>query len=164
MTLKEKIKEDMKEAFKAKDTQTRSTLSMLLAVIQNRELEKRSQLAKKGANESDAAAQSALTDDEVVDAIGTELKRRRESVTTYTEGGRPEMAAQEQAELEVLSRYLPEQLDESAVEAFIDEALASMGAAGPKDIGRVMGAVTPKTKGRFDSARILELVKQRLQA
>jgi uncharacterized protein len=165
MTLKEKIKDDMKAAFKAGDTQARGTLTMLLSVIQNRELEKRTRLMKAGASvESEVAEQSQLTDEEIVDAISSEMKKRRESVATYTDGGRPELAASEQAEIEVLARYLPEQLTEEAVHALIAEAVAQTGAASPKDMGKVMGVISSKIKGRFDGLRASELVKAALGA
>jgi len=165
MTLKEKIKDDMKAAFKAGDSATRSTLTMLLSVIQNRELEKRAKLIKAGkATEADVAEKSLLTDDEVVDAVSSELKKRRESVATYEQGGRPELAAGEQAEAVVLSRYLPEQLDEAAVKKLIADAVVSTGAAGPKDMGRVMSAIAGAIKGRFDGARASALVKEALGA
>ena len=164
MSLKDTIKDDMKAAFKAGDTATRGALSMLLSVIQNRELEKRAKLMKAGATtETEVAAASQLTDEEVIDALSSEIKKRRESVATYEQGGRPELAASEQAEITVFQKYLPEQLSEEAVRALIAEAVAATGAAGPKDIGKVMGAVTPKTKGRFDGARVSELVKAALQ-
>jgi uncharacterized protein YqeY len=145
MTLKERIKEDMKAAFKAGDQSTRGTLSLLLSVIQNRELDKR---AKQGADNAE------LTDEEVVEAISSELKKRREAIATYEEGGRPELAASEQAEAEVLARYLPEQLSEAQVKALIAEA--------KEDMGKVMGAIAPRIKGRFDGSRASVLVKEAL--
>ena len=153
----------MKTAFKAGDAATRSTLTMLLSVIQNRELEKRAKLIKAGAaTEADVAERSSLTDEEVVDAVSSELKKRRESVATYEHAGRPELAAGEQAEVIVLSRYLPEQLDEDAVRKLIADAVKSTGAAGLKEMGKVMGAIAGAIKGRFDGARASALVKEAL--
>lgn len=164
MSLKDTIKDDMKAAFKAGDSASRGALTMLLSVIQNRELDKRAKLMKAGATaEADVAQQSLLTDEEVIDAVSSEIKKRRESASTYEQGGRPELAAAEQAEIAVFQKYLPEQLSEDAVRALIAEAIAATGAAGPKDMGKVMGAVTPKTKGRFEGAKVNELVKAALQ-
>ncbi len=155
----------MKVAFKAGDTAIRSTLVMMLAVIQNRELEKRAKLMKGGAtSEADVAAQSLLSDEETIDAISSELKKRRDSATQYEAAGRPELAAQERSEADILMKYMPEQLSEDAVKTLITEAIAATGAAGIKDMGRVMGAVAPKTKGKFDGARVNELVKEALSA
>ncbi len=165
MSLKDTIKEDMKTAFKAGDSATRSTLTMLLSVIQNRELDKRAKLMKAGATaEAEVASKALLTDEEVIDAVGTEIKKRRDAVAQYESAGRAELAAGEAAEIPVLMKYLPEQLTEAAVKALIAEAIASTGAAGPKDLGRVMGAVSPKTKGKFDGTRVSQLVKEALGA
>jgi uncharacterized protein YqeY len=153
MTLKDTIKDDMKTAFKAGDSAKRGTLSMLLSVIQNREIEKRTK-----------SGESELSDEEIVSAISTEIKKRREAATQYEAGGRAESAASEQAEIAVLSVYLPEQLSEDAVKTLIAEAIASTGAAGPKDMGKVMGAVSPKIKGKFDGARASAMVKESLGA
>lgn len=165
MTLKETLKDDMKAAFKAGDTVTRSTLTMLLSVIQNRELEKRAKLMKAGAtSEAEVTEQSALTDEEVIEAISSEMKKRRDSASQFEAAGRPELATGEKAEADVLMKYMPEQLTEDAVKALIAEAIASTGAAGVADMGRVMGAVAPKTKGKFDGARVNQLVKEALAA
>lgn len=161
--LKDTIKEDMKAAFKAGNQQARTTLSMLLSSIQNRELEKRAKLIKAGtASEADVTEKSQLTDDEVLDAVMTEIKRRKESATTYEQGGRPELAATELAEAEVFSKYLPEQVTEDAVRQLITEAIASTGASALSDMGKVMGVIAPKLKGRFDGARANALVKEAL--
>lgn len=164
MTLKEQIKDDMKAAFKAGDQGTRGALTMLLSVIQNRELEKRAKLMKSGtASEADVAAKSELTDEEVVDAVASEVKKRRESITTYEQGGRPELAESERAEAAVLSRYLPEQLSEVAVKQLIADAVKATGASAG-DMGKVMGKIAPAIKGRFDGARANALVKEALGA
>ena len=153
MSLKDTIKEDMKTAFKAGDTTTRGTLSLLLSVVQNRELEKR---AKSGETE--------LTDDEVISAISSELKKRKDAIGQYEAAGRPELAASEKAEADILMKYMPEQLTEDAVKALIAEAIASTGAASAKEMGKVMGQITPKIKGKFDGGRASELVKAALGA
>jgi uncharacterized protein YqeY len=163
MSLKDTIKEDMKTAFKAGDTVTRGTLTMLLSVIQNRELDKRAKLMKAGAaTEADVAAQSLLTDEEVTDAIGTEIKKRKDAASQYEAAGRAELSASETAEAGILMKYMPEQLTEDAVKALIAQAIADTKAAGPKDMGKVMGAVAPKTKGKFDGSRLNALVKEAL--
>lgn len=163
MSLKDTIKDDMKVAFKAGDTATRSTLTMLLSAIQNRELEKRAKLMKGGAvTETEVAEKSLLTDEETIDAIGSEVKKRRDAVTQYEAAGRPELAAGEKAEADVLMKYMPEQLADDAVKALITDAIASTGAAGAKDMGKVMGAVAPKVKGKFDGSRLNQLVKEAL--
>jgi len=153
MTLKERIKDDMKAAFKAGDQVTRGTLTMVLSVIQNREIEKR---AKSG--------EAELTDEEVIAAISTEIKRRREAAAQYEAAGQAATAAAELNEAAVMQKYLPEQLSEDEVKKLIADAVASTGAAGPKDMGKVMGAISARLKGRFDGARASALVKEALGA
>ena len=160
--LKDTIREDMKAAMKAGDTVTKGAVSMLLAAVKNRELDKRGRLAKAGTAEAELDVASALTDEEVIEVLGTEIKKRKESIATYEAAGRAELAAGEKAELAVLSKYLPEQMAEDAVVRLIAEAKAATGATGPKEMGKVMGAVAPKVKGRFDGSRLAELVKQAL--
>lgn len=152
----------MKAAMKAGDSATKTTISMLLAAIQNRELEKRGRLSKSDMPTSELDAASALTDEEVVQVLGTEIKKRKESITTYEAAGRAELAAGEKQELAVLAKYLPEQMGEDQVRELIRQAVGQTGAASPKDMGKVMAAIAPKTKGRFDGARLAELVKQAL--
>lgn len=151
--LKDRIKDDMKAAFKAGDQATRGTLSLLLSVIQNREIEKRT-----------TGGEPELTDEEVISAISSEIKKRKDAVAQYTAAGRTDTAAGEQAEMEILMRYMPEQMSEDEVKKLITDAIAATGAATAKDLGKVMGTVTPKTKGRFDGARISVLVKEALGA
>lgn len=161
--LKDTIKDDMKTAFKAGDTVTRGTLTMLLSVIQNRELDKRAKLMKSGAaTEAEVSEKSQLTDEEVVEAIGTEIKKRKDAASQYEAAGRAELAAGELAEAAILMKYMPEQMSESSVKELIAQAIAETGAAGAKDMGRVMGAVAPKTKGKFDGSRLNALVKEAL--
>lgn len=165
MSLKDTIKEDMKTAFKAGDTATRGTLTMLLSVIQNREIEKRAKLMKAGAvTEADVADKSLLTDEEVTDAISTEIKKRKDAAAQYEAAGRAELSVAETAEAAILMKYMPEQLSVDAVKALITQAIADTGAAGAKDMGRVMAAVAPKTKGKFDGSRLSALVKEALSA
>ncbi len=155
MPLKDTIKDDMKAAFKAGDSATRSTLTMLLSVIQNRELDKRA----KG-------KEPVLTDEEVIEAISSEIKKRKDSAAQYEAAGRSELAAKESAEIPVLMKYMPEQLTEDAVRQLITEAIAAIHSTGSgpsaKDLGKVMGAVTKNTKGKFDGARVNQLVKEAL--
>ena len=164
MSLKETIREDLKTAMKAGEREVKSTIAMLLSSIKNRELEKRGKLAKEGAADSDLDEQSALTDEEIIQVVTTELKKRRESITTYEAAGRTELAEGEKREAETLTKYLPEQMDEEAVVVLIKEAIEQTGASSPADMGKVMGPVSQKTKGRFDGKRLSEMVKEQLGA
>jgi len=101
-------------------------------------------------------------DDEVAAVIAREVKTRRESVEAFTKGGRPDLADKESAEIAILSEFLPQQLSDPELEALVAEAVGATGAAGPKDMGKVMGWLSPKTRGRADGRRVSELVTARL--
>lgn len=103
-----------------------------------------------------------LSDDEVVGVLTREVKTRRESVEAFRKGGRDDLAAKEEAEIGVLQGYLPEQLDDAALETLVHEAIAATGATSARDLGKVMGWLSPKTRGRADGRRVSELVARAL--
>jgi len=103
-----------------------------------------------------------FSDDEVAGVIAREVKTRRESVDAFTKGGRPDLADKESAEIAILAEYLPQQLSDDEIRTLVDEAVGATGAAGPKDMGKVMGWLSPKTRGRADGRRVSELVNARL--
>lgn len=102
------------------------------------------------------------TDDDVVAILTREVKTRRESVEAFRKGGREDLAAKEEAEIAILSEYLPEQLDDDAIRSLVDEAIAATGASSARDLGKVMGWLSPRTRGRADGRRVSELVAQAL--
>ena len=103
-----------------------------------------------------------VTDEEVEAVLSRQVKTRRESITAFRDAGRDDLAAKEQAEIDVLQPYLPEQLGEDEVRALVDEVIASTGASSPKDMGRVMGALMPKVKGRADGKLVSGIVNAEL--
>jgi len=103
-----------------------------------------------------------FSDDEVAAVIAREVKTRRESVEAFTKGGRADLADKESAEIAILADYLPQQLSDDEIRALVDEAVGATGAAGPKDMGKVMGWLSPRTRGRADGRRVSELVNARL--
>jgi uncharacterized protein YqeY len=103
-----------------------------------------------------------LGDDDVAAVVTREVKTRRESVEAFRKGGREDLAAKEEAEIAILSDYLPEQLDDVAIRALVDEAVAATGASNARDLGKVMGWLSPRTRGRADGRRVAELVAQTL--
>jgi uncharacterized protein YqeY len=105
-----------------------------------------------------------LTDPEVEAIVAREVKTRRESVDAFRKGGREDLASKEEAEIAILAGYLPEQLDDTAIEALVAEAIAATGASSARDLGKVMGWLSPKTKGRADGRRVSELVARALAA
>jgi len=149
-TLKEQIRTDLTAAIKSRDELRSSTLRMVLTAITNAEV------AGKEAKQ--------LTDDEVLTVLTSEAKKRREAATAFAEGGRAEMAAKEEAEAAVLADYLPEPLTAEEVAALVTAAIEQTGAAGEgmKAMGKVMGVVTPQTKGRADGGQVAAEVRRQL--
>jgi len=146
-----KIKEELNQAVKDNNEIVRSTLRMLLAVINNKEKEK--QYKKK----------EDLTEEEIVNIIVSEAKKRRESISEFEKGNRKDLADKEKLELEVLAKYLPEQLSEEEVTSLIKETIEEVGASSLQDLGKVMGALMPKVKGKADGGLISKIVKDLLQ-
>lgn len=145
-TLKRKAHEEMTAALKAGERVRLGALRMLVAAITNREKELRRE----------------LSDDEVRDVAAKEVKKRLESIEAFESAGRLELAEKERAEREVLVPYAPEQLDEAAVDAMIDEALTDTGATSMKEMGKVMGVVMGKAKGAVDGTVVQRKVRERL--
>ncbi len=156
--LKDKINEDFKAAFKEKKEGEVSVLKMLKAAVLNKEKEKQFQLGKAGED----AAQAALTDDDVIAVVSAEVKKLRDAIALFEQGGRADLAAQNKKEIEVLMRYLPAQLGEDEIKKIVAGAIAQAGAATVKDMGKVMGILMPKIKGRADSGLVGKLVKEAL--
>ncbi len=146
MSLTEQLQADMKTAMRDGDTLRRDTLRMVIAAAQNAAKDKR----------------APLTDEEAVEVIGREVKKRRESILAYEGAGRADLAAAEQSEIEILTPYLPEQLAEAEVRALVSEAIAATGATSPRDMGRVMGQLMPKVKGRADGKVVSAIVNEEL--
>lgn len=144
--LRDSIADDMRAAMKARDQVRVSTLRMLMTGVKNAEVERGHQ----------------LSDDEVVEVVAREAKRRRESIEAFEKGGRQDLVDQERAELAVLQSYLPERLSDDELARLVDEAIAEAGASAPKEMGAVMKVLMPKVKGRADGAAVSALVKSRL--
>ena len=148
MGTKERLADDMKEAMKSKDRLKLSTIRLVRAEIKNAEIEKG----------------ESLNEDDVTGVLARELKKRRESMVLYEEGGRPELVEKEGKEAAILEEYLPEQLGHEEVEALVDEAIEATGAGSVKEIGKVMGILMPKVKGRADGTVVSGIVKAKLGA
>ena len=146
MSLKAKITEDMKAAMRAKDAPRLSAIRLLLAAMKQREVDERIELA----------------DADILAIIEKMLKQRRDSVTQYKAGGRQDLADVEEFEIGVLSGYMPQQLSEAEVAAEVAAAVATAGAKGMQDMGKVMAVLKPRLAGRADMARVSALVKARL--
>jgi uncharacterized protein YqeY len=147
MPLKDRIIEDMKAAMRAKDSARLSTVRLLLAAMKQKEVDERVELG----------------DADVLSIIEKMVKQRRESIAQFEKAGRTELAEAEKAEIAVLSGYLPQQLSEEEVAQAVAAAIAESGAAGVKDMGKVMALLKPRLAGRADMGRLSGLVKSRLQ-
>ena len=161
MGLIEKINQDFKEAFKAKNESQLSTLRMLVAAIKNKEVEKRTRLSKSEPVEK-LVELSQLKEEEIIEVISSEIKRRRDASEQYRKGARPELAEKEENEIKTLSIYMPEQLGEEELIKIVKEAIKETGVSSPKDMGRLMGALMPKVKGKADGNLVSRIVKEQL--
>ncbi len=148
MGLKEKIQQDIKQAMKEKDQVRLSTLRLLMAEIQNREID----------------AGEELDEPEILSIVQKAAKQRKESIEQYKKGGREELAAKEEQELGILESYLPQQLSREELESIVREAIEKCGATSPKEMGKVMKEVMPKVKGRADGKEVNALVRAMLEA
>ena len=108
--------------------------------------------------------QRTLSEDDYAAVISREVKTRRESVDAFRKGGREDLVAKEEAEIAILTEYLPQQLTDDEIQALVDEAIAATGASSARDMGKVMGWLSPKTRGRADGKHVSELVVQALAA
>ena len=146
MALKEQLDADLKAAMRDKDALKLSVVRMLKSAVKYREIE----------------LMKPLDDAGVLAVIGSEIKRRRDSVEQYRAGNRQDLVEKEEAEIRILQGYLPQQLTEDELRAKVDAAIASVGAKGPKDMGAVMKALVPEVQGRAEGKTVSEMVKARL--
>lgn len=149
MSLAQTIDKDFVEAMKAKDDARVRTLRSLKTALKN------AQINAKGAELDEQAMQSV---------IGKEAKQRKESIESFESAGRDELAAREKEELAILQTYLPEPMSNEEIIVIIDEAIAQTGASGSADMGKVMGVVSGKTKGKADGGHVAQLVKEKLSS
>jgi len=150
MLLRDQFTDALKTSMKAHDAPRTSTLRMILAKLKDVDI---------------AARPSGVTqvaDDQVLSALRGMVKSRREAVELYRQGNRPELAAKEEAEIVVIEGFLPQQMDDAAIAAAVADAVAETGAAGPKDMGRVMAVLKAKHAASLDMSRATPLVKARL--
>ena len=144
--LKQRITDDMKAAMKSGDKPRLGTIRLILAAIKQREVDERIELG----------------DEQVLAVLDKMIKQRRDSIAQYSQAGRAELAAQEQAEIDVIQGYMPEALSDDEITALVADAIATTGAAEMRDMGKVMGVLKPKLQGRADMGAVSALVKQRL--
>jgi len=146
MSLKDQITDDMKAAMRAKESERLTTIRLLIAEIKRKEVDERVE----------------LTDAQVLAVVEKMIKQRKDSITQFENGGRQDLADKEKAELTVLSAYMPAGLSDEEIAAEVAAAVAVSGAAGPQDMGKVMGILKPKLAGRADMTAVSAQVKKAL--
>ncbi|MDI6820707.1 MAG: GatB/YqeY domain-containing protein [Patescibacteria group bacterium] len=147
--LKKKITKDLEQSFKSRHTSRVETLRMLMAAVHNKEIEKKGKL-----NNSD------LSEEEVLEVIAKEAKKRKEAIELYIKGNRKDLAEKEKGELKILEEYLPVQIGEAEVRKVVKEVLNGLGAV--QDFGKAMGEVMKKLKGKADAKLISDVLKKEL--
>ncbi len=144
--LERRVEEALYRAMKARDMERVSALRNIRARLQNRAIEKR----------------APLEDADVIGVLSTLAKQRRESIEQFRAGGRDDLVAKEEAELRVIQEFLPAQMDEAQLREAVAEAIREVGATGPRDLGRVMGVLMPRVRGRADGKRVNALAREML--
>jgi uncharacterized protein YqeY len=146
MSLKDQITDDMKAAMRAKESARLGTIRLLTSAIKQKEVDERIE----------------LTDEQILAVIEKMIKQRKDSITQFEAGGRQDLADIEKSELVILSAYMPAALSDAEVQAEVSAAVTAVGAAGPQDMGKVMGVLKPKLAGRADMTAVSAMVKAAL--
>ncbi len=146
MSLVEKINEDVKTAMKAQDKEKLNVIRMVKSAIQLAKIELKHE----------------LSDDEVIDVVGKQIKMRKDSVAEFKKAGREDLVAQYNSEIEILKEYMPEQLSKEEVMSIIDLAFEKIQPTSPKQMGLIMKEVTPQVKGKFDMGEVSKIIKEKL--
>ena len=149
--LRDKLNEALKEAMRARDMEAVGAVRLILAKLKEVDIASRTEANREG-----------VADDKILSMLQGMIKQRNESITLYEKGNRPELAAKEKAEIAVIERFLPKQMDDAAVDAAVKEAIAAAGAKSVKDMGGVMAALKTKYAGQMDFAKASAAVKKAL--
>lgn len=147
VSLQEKLQEDLKAAMKSKDSRRLSVIRLAKAAIKNTEIAKKKELG----------------DDEVLEVLNREVKQRRDAIPEFQKGNRPDLVESLEAEIAILMEYLPQQMSEEEIRQAAKEAVAAVGAKDARDMGKVMGALMPKVRGKADGRLVNQVVKELLQ-
>lgn len=147
MSLKEQLTNDMKEAMKAHEKERLAVIRMVRGAIKQQEIDGKTELDDEG----------------IIAVLNKEIKMRKDSLEEFQKGGREDLVAKTQAEIDVLMPYMPAQLSEDEVRALVKAAVEQTGASTPKDMGKVMGALMPKVKGRADGKLVNAIVREFLR-
>lgn len=149
--LRQRLNDELKAAMKSRDQRATSTLRLILAALKDRDIAARPRGVTDGVDET-----------EIVDMLQKMVRQRQESIELYKKGNRPELVAQEQGEIEMIERFLPQKMSETETEQAIQSVIGELGAATIKDMGRVMAALKERYAGRMDFGKVGQQVKQKL--
>jgi uncharacterized protein YqeY len=152
--LKQIIQGDVTKALKEGDSFVAGTLRMVLAAVLTKEKDKKFKEKVEG--------DVVLSDDEIIEVITSEIKKRRDAIALYNQGNRPELSKKEEDEIKVLQKYLPEQLSQDDIKKIVTESIAKVGAKEMKDMGKVMADLSPRVKGRAEGSKVSGIVKELL--
>ncbi len=164
MSLKQTVQTAIKEAMKAQDSVSVTVLRGAVAGMNAKQTEKRYKISKEAPNKTEEVLvkESELSDDEAIGVISSEIKKRKDAIALYEQGGRPELAESEKAEISILQKYLPEQLSGDELKKMVAAAVEKTGAKEMKDMGKVMTELAPQIKGRADGGEVSKIVKELL--
>jgi len=164
MVLKEKIKIDLDKSLKSGEKLILSTLRLLYSVIGNKEIEKRTKIVKrkKDLTEKELIKKSQLQDEEIIQVTLSEIKKRKEAILLYKKGKREDLAQKEEKEIEILEKYLPEQISDEELQKLAKETIEKVGASSLKDMGKVMKELMIKVKGRAEGSKVSQIIKELL--
>ena len=161
--LKERIQQDLKDALKKKQELLVSVLRLVITVFYNKEIEKKTKLREEnGLSEEEITKQGQLTDEEITNIISSEIKKRKDAISIFEKGQRQDLAEKEKKEIEILQKYLPEQLSDEQIKKLAKEIIEKVGAKEIKDMGKVMAELIPKIKGRAEGGKVSQIVKELL--
>jgi hypothetical protein len=161
MATLERLSQDLKKAQKRQAVLEVSVLRLVMSALNNKQIEKRTKLSKSEPLEK-LDSLSQLTEEEVLEVVSSEAKKRRESITEFTKGNRQDLVNKEKEELEILGEYLPKQLSEEEIRDFVKGAVKVTGAKTSAEIGKVMQELMPKVKGRADGSLVNKIVRELL--
>src|SRR3569833_2373330 len=153
MSLRARLNDSMKEAMKAKDAKRLSTVRLILAALKDKDIAARSETSRE-----------LLGDDEILGLLGKMIKQREESASVYRQGGRPELAENEEAEIAVIRSFMPAQMDEAAMKDAVQKTIAEVGAGSNKDMGKVMAVLKERYAGQMDFSKASAATKEALSA
>ena len=163
MSLQEQINNDLKKAQQEKDELMLLVLRGINAAIKNKEIEKRTKLSKTEKDIEKLKKESKLIEEEVMEVISSEAKKRKDAIEEFKKGERQDLVEKEEKELEILKKYLPEQMSEEQIKEETKKVIEEVGAVGPQDTGKVMGVLMLKLKGKAEGGVVSKVVNELLR-